>query len=105
MLRPERFEHELDPGPVQIQARKVAFDVSAVPLHWIPGHPIASHMISLLNVVLPAADRANGLPPCMRAIAAVMAKPNPWFFWLWDREAEARKKRSKMRSKTSGGMV
>ena len=40
-----------------------------------------------------------------RAIAAVMAKPNPWFFWLWDREAEARKKRSKMRSKTSGGMV
>ena len=39
------------------------------------------------------------------AIAAVMAKPNPWFFWLWDREAEARKKRSKMRSKTSGGMV
>lgn len=57
MLRPQRFEHELDPGPVQIQARKVAFDVSGVPLHWIPGHPVASHMISLLNVVLPAAER------------------------------------------------
>ena len=33
------------------------FDVSRAPLHWIPGHPVASHMISLLNVVLPAAER------------------------------------------------
>ena len=57
MLRPRRFDRETDPGPVQIQARKVAFDVSASPLHWIPGHPVASHMISLLNVVLPAAER------------------------------------------------
>ena len=39
MLRPRRFEDEYDPGPVQIQARKVHFDVSDVPLHWIPGHP------------------------------------------------------------------
>ncbi len=57
MLRPHRFEREIDPGPVQIQARKVAFDVSASPLHWIPGHPVASHMVSLLNIVLPAAER------------------------------------------------
>ena len=57
MLRPQRFAQEIDPGPVQIQARKVAFDVSASPLHWIPGHPVASNMISLLNVVLPAAER------------------------------------------------
>lgn len=57
MLRPRRFDREIDPGPVQIQARKVAFDVSAAPLHWIPGHPVASHMVSLLNVVLPAAER------------------------------------------------
>ena len=57
MLRPRRFDHEIDPGPVQIQARKVEFDVSRAPLHWIPGHPVASHMISLLNVVLPAAER------------------------------------------------
>lgn len=33
------------------------FDASASPLHWIPGHPVASHMVSLLNVVLPAAER------------------------------------------------
>ena len=57
MLKPHRFTDEVDPGPVQIQARKVEFDVSGSPLHWIPGHPVASHMISLLNVVLPAAER------------------------------------------------
>lgn len=48
---------EVDPGPVQIQARKVSFDPSNTPLHWIPGHPVASHMTNLLNVVLPAAER------------------------------------------------
>lgn len=57
MLRPRRFEREIDPGPVQIQARKVAFDLSGVPLHWIPGHPVASNMVGLLNLVLPAAER------------------------------------------------
>ena len=57
MLRPRRFTQEIDPGRVQIQARKVEFDVSEAPLHWIPGHPVASHVVSLLNVVLPAAER------------------------------------------------
>ncbi|RDH76498.1 metal-dependent hydrolase [Mycolicibacterium moriokaense] len=57
MLRPRRFEQEVDPGPVAIQARKVHFDAADVPLHWIPGHPVASNVVSLLNVVLPAAER------------------------------------------------
>jgi predicted metal-dependent hydrolase len=57
MLRPRRFDTEIDPGPVQIQARKVHFDVTGIPAHWIPGHPVASHMVSLLNIVLPAAER------------------------------------------------
>ena len=57
MLRPRRFEHEYDPGPVQIQARKVHFDVSDIPLHWIPGHPVASNFASLLNIVLPPIER------------------------------------------------
>ena len=52
-----RPQQEIDPGPVQIQARKVSFDPSNTPLHWIPGHPVASHMTNLLNVVLPAAER------------------------------------------------
>ncbi len=57
MLRPRRFTREVDPGPVQIQARNVDFDATDSPLHWIPEHPVASHMVSLLNVVLPAAER------------------------------------------------
>src|SRR5689334_17456397 len=57
MLRPQRFATEIDPGPVQIQARQVQFDVAGTALDWIPGHPVASHMISLLNIVLPAAER------------------------------------------------
>jgi predicted metal-dependent hydrolase len=57
MLRPRRFAEEVDPGRVQIQARKVHFDVTEVPLHWIPGHPVASNVVGLLNVVLPAAER------------------------------------------------
>ncbi len=57
MLRPRSFDDEIDPGPVQIQARKVHFDVADSPLHWIPGHPVASHVVSLLNIVLPAGER------------------------------------------------
>ncbi|WP_448419220.1 metal-dependent hydrolase [Mycolicibacterium sp. XJ1819] len=56
VLRPRRFEREVDPGPVQIQARKVHFDLSGIPLEWIPGHPVASTMINLFNVVLPAGE-------------------------------------------------
>ena len=56
MLKPRRFEREYDPGSVQIQARKVHFDVSDAPLHWIPGHPVASHVVSLLNILLPAVE-------------------------------------------------
>jgi predicted metal-dependent hydrolase len=57
MLRPRRFDTEIDPAPVPIQARKVHFDVNGIPAHWIPDHPVASHMVSLLNIVLPAAER------------------------------------------------
>jgi predicted metal-dependent hydrolase len=57
VLRPQRFDCEIDPGPVQIQPRKVHFDFADIPLHWIPGHPVASDMIGILNVVLPAAER------------------------------------------------
>jgi uncharacterized protein len=55
-LRRHRFHQEIDPGPVQIQARKVNFDLADVPLEWIPAHPVASTMINLFNVVLPAAE-------------------------------------------------
>ncbi len=57
VLRPRRFAREVDPGPVQIQARKVQFDLTGIPLEWIPGHPVASTMINLFNLVLPAGER------------------------------------------------
>ena len=57
MVRSQRLSTEVDPGPVQIQARKVHFDVSTTPLHWIPDHPVASNVVSLLNMILPAAER------------------------------------------------
>ena len=60
-LRPRRFATEVDPGPVQIQARKVHFDLSGIPLEWIPGHPVASTMINLFNVVNVSAVNFGGL--------------------------------------------
>jgi predicted metal-dependent hydrolase len=57
MTRSSRLADEVDPGPVQIKARKVGFDITDVPLHWIPGHPVASNVIGLLNLILPAAER------------------------------------------------
>jgi uncharacterized protein len=57
MTRSSRLADEVDPGRVQIQARKVGFDITDVPLHWIPGHPVASNVIGLLNLILPAAER------------------------------------------------
>ncbi|HME49813.1 metal-dependent hydrolase [Mycobacterium sp.] len=52
-----RSAAEVDPGPVQIQPRRVHFDFAGIPLHWIPGHPVASDLIGVLNVILPAAER------------------------------------------------
>lgn len=57
MLQPQRFAHEVDPGPVQIQARNVAFETADKPMSWIPGHPVASHVVNLLNILLPAGER------------------------------------------------
>ena len=58
MLRPRRFEQEIDPGPVQIQARKGALrrrrHRPALDSRATRSPPTS---ISLLNVVLPAAER------------------------------------------------
>ncbi|MBJ7290433.1 metal-dependent hydrolase [Williamsia sp.] len=48
---------EHDPGPVSLHARNVAFDFEATPLHWIPGHPMSSNVISMLNLLLPEGER------------------------------------------------
>ena len=46
-----------DPGPVELHARNVTFDWSGTPLHWIPGHPVPSNFVSVLNLLLPEGER------------------------------------------------
>lgn len=47
----------VDIGPLQLQARDVSFDLSATPLHWIPGHPVASHTVSAYHLLFPEVER------------------------------------------------
>lgn len=37
--------------------RKVRFDWSATPLHWVPDDPFATHMMNVLHLLLPAGER------------------------------------------------
>ena len=46
-----------DIGPVALRARDVHFDWDGVPLHWMPDEPLASHVISAINLLLPAGER------------------------------------------------
>ncbi len=48
---------DVDPGVVALHARNVSFDVTDVPLYWIPNEPIASHVINALNLLLPEGER------------------------------------------------
>ena len=57
MLRARESGPVVDAGPVQVHARQVTFDFADTPLHWIPKSPVASDVIGLLNVVLPAIER------------------------------------------------
>ncbi|GAA1529657.1 metal-dependent hydrolase [Actinomadura kijaniata] len=45
-----------EPGNLVLQARDVRFDWSEVPLHWIPGDPVATHLINVLHLLLPAGE-------------------------------------------------
>ncbi|MBO0801972.1 MAG: metal-dependent hydrolase [Nocardiopsaceae bacterium] len=46
-----------EPGPVALQPRDVRFDWSGLPLRWIPGEPQASHLLSVLHLLLPEGER------------------------------------------------
>ena len=37
--------------------RKVRFDWSATPLHWVPDDPFSTHMMNVLHLLLPAGER------------------------------------------------
>ncbi|MBV6754902.1 metal-dependent hydrolase [Rhodococcus opacus] len=47
----------VDPGPVSLRARNVQFDLSRSPVHWIPGHPVASHVVSAYHMLFPEVER------------------------------------------------
>ncbi|QMU79718.1 2Fe-2S iron-sulfur cluster binding domain-containing protein [Streptacidiphilus sp. PB12-B1b] len=40
-----------------LRPRRVAFDWSATPLHWVPDDPFSTHMINVLHLLLPAGER------------------------------------------------
>lgn len=40
-----------------ISARRVRFDWTDTPLHWVPGDPFATHTINVLHLLLPAGER------------------------------------------------
>lgn len=45
-----------EPENLVLQARDVHFDWSQIPLHWIPGEPVATHFINVLHMLLPAGE-------------------------------------------------
>ncbi|MBY8883531.1 metal-dependent hydrolase [Streptomyces sp. PTM05] len=40
-----------------LQPRDVRFDWSGLPMHWIPGDPMATHTINVLHLLLPEGER------------------------------------------------
>ncbi|MGW4482377.1 metal-dependent hydrolase [Amycolatopsis sp. NPDC004368] len=48
-----RPEHE----QIVLHARDVHFDWAALPMHWIPGEPQATHSINVLHIALPEGER------------------------------------------------
>ena len=46
-----------EPDGLVLQPRDVRFDWSGLPLRWIPGQPLASHVINVLHLLLPEGER------------------------------------------------
>lgn len=46
-----------DPAQVVLRPRDVRFDWSALPMHWVPGEPLATHVINVLHLLLPEGER------------------------------------------------
>jgi predicted metal-dependent hydrolase len=48
---------EIDERHPPIKARRISFDWSATPLHWIPGDPVATHVINSFHIILPEGEK------------------------------------------------
>jgi uncharacterized protein len=46
-----------EPDRLVLQPRDVAFDWTGLPLRWIPGEPVAGHVINVLHLLLPEGER------------------------------------------------
>nr|WP_083268600.1 metal-dependent hydrolase [Lentzea guizhouensis] len=59
----------MEPDCLVLQPRDVRFDWSRLPMHWVPGEPVATHMMNVLHLPLPEGERwfvrsSNGLRGC-----------------------------------------
>ena len=48
---------ELEPDNLVLRPRDVRFDWSTVPLHWVPGEPLSTHVMNTLHLLLPEGER------------------------------------------------
>jgi predicted metal-dependent hydrolase len=46
-----------EPDKLLLQARDVRFDWSALPMHWVPREPFATHVLNVLHLLLPEGER------------------------------------------------
>jgi predicted metal-dependent hydrolase len=46
-----------EPDNLVLTARDVEFDWTALPMHWVPGEPLATHIINVLHLLLPEGER------------------------------------------------
>ncbi|GAA1528542.1 metal-dependent hydrolase [Actinomadura kijaniata] len=54
---PDGPAFEIDERHPPIRTRRVSFDWSGTPLHWIPGDPVATHIINSFHLVLPEGEK------------------------------------------------
>lgn len=46
-----------EPTDLVLVPRDVRFDWTDLPLHWVPGEPVGTHMLNVLHLLLPAGER------------------------------------------------
>lgn len=46
-----------DPADLVLVARDVRFDWADLPMHWLPGEPVGTHVLNVLHLLLPAGER------------------------------------------------
>ncbi|MGI8330457.1 metal-dependent hydrolase [Actinomadura scrupuli] len=54
---PDGATRGIDERHPLIKPRRVSFDWEQTPLHWIPGDPVATHLINCFHLMLPTGER------------------------------------------------